>query len=107
MSENFTDGYIYVSYAHADNAVEDMRLQTREIQKIITSLNDELSVLKNSWEGDDKDAYEEKQNAWNQAVDNMGKWLETNAATLNHIRDLYARNESQQAQAWQEVRSGR
>jgi WXG100 family type VII secretion target len=106
MSDNLTDGYIYVSYAHVDNAVDDMRLQTREIEKIISSLNDELQALQQSWEGDDRQAYQEKQNAWNQAVANMSKWLGDNAQTLNHIRDLYTQNERSQTQGWQDVRIG-
>ncbi|WP_369199215.1 WXG100 family type VII secretion target [Streptomyces sp. PU-14G] len=106
MPDNLTDGYIYVSYAHVDNAVEDMRLQTREIEKIINSLNDELQALKNSWEGDDRQVYDEKQAAWNQAVTNMAKWLNDNAGTLNHIRDLYTHNERQQTQSWQDVKIG-
>lgn len=106
MSDNLTDGYIYVSYAHVDNAVDDMRLQTREIEKIINSLNDELQALKNSWEGDDRQVYDEKQAAWNQAVANMGKWLNDNASTLNHVRELYTHNERQQTQSWQDVKIG-
>ncbi|MGW2328206.1 WXG100 family type VII secretion target [Streptomyces sp. NPDC001700] len=106
MSDNLTDGYIYVSYAHVDNAVDDMRLQTREIEKIINSLNDELQALQQSWEGDDRQAYQEKQNAWNQAVANMSKWLGDNAQTLNYIRDLYTQNEKSQTQGWQDVKIG-
>ena len=106
MSENLTDGYIYVSYAHVDNAVDDMRLQTKEIAKIITSLNDELQQLQQSWEGEDRLAYDEKQQAWNQAVENMGQWLDDNAKTLNQIRDMYTQNEKNQTQGWQDVKVG-
>ncbi|CAM2963756.1 MULTISPECIES: WXG100 family type VII secretion target [Streptomyces] len=107
MSENMSDGYIFVSYSHVDNAVEEMRLATRQISKIIADLNDELQPLKNSWEGDDRRVYDRKQAAWNNAVHNMGQWLEDNAKTLDHIRELYTKNEQKQAQSWQEVRSGR
>ncbi|MDJ1134910.1 WXG100 family type VII secretion target [Streptomyces iconiensis] len=106
MPDNLTDGYIYVSYSHVDNAVDDMRLQTREIEKIINSLNDELQALKNSWEGEDRAVYDEKQAAWNQAVTNMATWLNSNASTLNDIRDLYSQNERQQTQSWQDVKIG-
>ncbi|MER8235782.1 WXG100 family type VII secretion target [Streptomyces sp. NPDC094049] len=107
MSENFTDGRIYVSYAHVDNAVDDMRLQTTEIQKIISSLNDELQALKNSWEGEDREVYDEKQAAWNNAVAKMASWLQANAATLDQVRALYTSNERQQTQGWQDLRVGR
>lgn len=106
MSENLTDGYIYVSYAHVDNAVDDMRLQTKEIAKIISSLNDELQQLQQSWEGDDRQAYDDKQKAWNQAVENMGKWLDDNASTLDEIRNMYTQNEKNQTQGWQDVKIG-
>ncbi|WP_063737398.1 WXG100 family type VII secretion target [Streptomyces sp. RTd22] len=106
MPDNLTDGYIYVSYAHVDNAVDDMRLQTQEIAKIINSLNEELQALKNTWEGDDRQAYDEKQAAWNQAVENMSKWLGDNAKTLDHIRNLYTQNEQSQTQSWQDVKIG-
>ena len=107
MADNMSDGYIYVDYANVDNAVDEMRLQTREIEKIISSLNDELQPLQKSWEGDDREAYSEKQAAWNQAVANMRKWLGDNAQTLNHIRDLYTHNERSQTQSWQGVKIGR
>ena len=106
MPDNLTDGFIYVSYAHVDNAVDDMRLQTREIAKIINSLNQELQALKHTWEGDDRQAYDEKQAAWNQAVTNMAKWLDGNAQTLDEIRKLYTQNEKSQTQSWQGVRIG-
>lgn len=106
MPDNLTDGFIYVSYAHVDNAVDDMRLQTQEIAKIINSLNQELQALKNTWEGDDRQAYDEKQAAWNQAVENMAKWLDGNAQTLDEIRKLYTQNEQSQTQSWQGVRIG-
>ncbi|WP_413801205.1 WXG100 family type VII secretion target [Streptomyces iranensis] len=107
MPNNLTDGFIYVSYAHAENAVEDMRLQTREIEKIINSLNEELQSLQQSWEGEDRQAYNEKQQAWNQAVTNMGTWLENNGKTLDEISNLYRQSEKNQTQGWEGVKIGR
>jgi WXG100 family type VII secretion target len=107
MPDNLTDGFIYVSYAHAENAVEDMRLQTREIEKIITSLNEELQALQQSWDGEDRKAYDDKQQAWNQAVTNMGNWLESNGKTLDEISNLYRQSERNQTQGWEGVKIGR
>ncbi|MEV0850169.1 WXG100 family type VII secretion target [Streptomyces sp. NPDC049954] len=107
MSDDFSDGFIYVNYAHADNAAEDMRLQTQAIARTLSNLEMELQELKQSWEGDDREAYDGKQRAWDHAVQKMGDLLTSHAGLLNEIKNAYQNNERNLTQGWDGVRIGR
>lgn len=104
---NFADGYIYVDYASMNNAAEDMVQQTRAISQILTDLDSELASLKDSWEGDDRDVYSEKQAKWNEAVDKMGLLLKGHSELLLNVSDNYQQTERSLTQFWDGVRIGR
>ncbi|MGW1718131.1 WXG100 family type VII secretion target [Streptomyces sp. NPDC002156] len=104
---NFTDGYIYVDYANMNNAAEDMVQQTRAISQILTDLDSELTALKESWEGDDRSVYDEKQASWNAAVAKMGQLLQSHSDLLLNVSDNYQQTERSLTQFWDGVRIGR
>ena len=68
MSEDFTDGYIYVDYSHMDNAADDLVSQTKAIAQTISNMEMELAELKKQWVGDDAQTYDKKQQAWDTAI---------------------------------------
>lgn len=102
---DFSDGVIYVSYSHANNAAEDLRQQTKAIQTTLQNLDMELQELKTSWEGDDRQEYDNKQQVWNNAVGKMNDLLTQNSDLLNEIVESYQNNEKRLSQGWSEVRS--
>ncbi|WP_320774401.1 WXG100 family type VII secretion target [Streptomyces sp. CRN 30] len=104
---DFTDGQIYVDYRHMTNAADDMIQQTRAIASILTNLDAELQALKQSWEGDDREVYSEKQAAWNNAVEAMKNLLENHSRLLTDVSDNYQYSEKSLTQLWSEVRVGR
>ncbi|MDX3850298.1 WXG100 family type VII secretion target [Streptomyces sp. AK02-01A] len=104
---DFTDGQIYVDYSHMQNAADDMVQQTKAIASIIVNLDAELQELKNTWEGDDRAVYSEKQAAWNQAVDAMKALLASHSALLTEVSDVYQHSEKSLTQLWEGVRVGR
>ena len=55
MTDNFSDGYIYVDYSHMNNAADDMVQQTKAIATTLSNLEMELGELRNTWIGDDRD----------------------------------------------------
>ncbi|WP_371660033.1 WXG100 family type VII secretion target [Streptomyces sp. NBC_00280] len=103
---DFTDGLIYVDYSHMNNAADDMVQQTKAIDSILTNLDAELQQLKETWEGDDKNVYGEKQTAWNNAVSEMERILGENSALLNEVSDSYQYSEKSLTQLWESVRIG-
>ncbi|MFJ7078533.1 WXG100 family type VII secretion target [Streptomyces sp. NPDC098781] len=103
---NYSDGYIYVDYAHMNNAADDMVHQTDAIAKILSQLEMELNELRNSWIGDDRDEYELKQTAWNNAVEKMKELLLSNATLLTDVSGNYRHTQNSLTDMWSSVRIG-
>ncbi|MFB8775234.1 WXG100 family type VII secretion target [Streptomyces broussonetiae] len=104
---DFTDGQIYVDYRHMSNAADDMVQQTRAIASILVNLDAELQELKATWEGEDRDVYNTKQAAWNNAVEAMKTLLENHSRLLTDVSGNYQYSERSLTQLWSEVRVGR
>ncbi|MFJ4895957.1 WXG100 family type VII secretion target [Streptomyces sp. NPDC088788] len=102
----FMDGEINVDFSRTDNAAEDLQLQTQQIKKWLTELDQELQHLKQSWVGDDKDVYTQKQDAWNRAADQMGNLLTKYSGTLSEVSDAFRRNQANAAQGLSSLRIG-
>jgi WXG100 family type VII secretion target len=107
MSDNLTDGHIYVAYSHVLNAADDMVSQTRAIATTLANLEAELNELKNTWYGADADVYRQKQAEWDQALRKMERLLTSNAGLLTDISGNYKYSENSLAQMWDEVTVGR
>jgi ESAT-6 family protein len=106
MSEDFTDGYIYVDYSHMSNAADDLVSQTKAIATTISNMEMELAELKKSWVGDDADTYNKKQQAWDNAIKAMENMLTQHSQLLDEISGSYKYNENNLSQMWSEVRIG-
>lgn len=104
---DFTDGYIYVDYSHMSNAADDMITQTKAIATTLENLEMELNELKNTWIGDDKDAYTQKQQAWDNAVKGMEDLLTKHSALLTSVSENYQYSEQSLTQMWDSVKIGR
>ncbi|WP_399895606.1 WXG100 family type VII secretion target [Streptomyces sp. BBFR51] len=101
---SFTDGEIYVSYDHMQNAADDMVHQTKAIKQTIVDLDAELQALKATWSGADKDMYEHKQQEWVRAVDAMTALLHDHAGLLTQVSENYKYTERSLDQMWSEVK---
>src|SRR5690242_14421607 len=106
MSEDFTDGFIFVDYAHVDNVAEDLRQQTTAIEKTISSMEMELAELKKTWIGNDAQIYDDKQRTWDSAINAMKQMLNDHSRLLEDISASYKHNENNLSQMWSEVRIG-
>ncbi|NBM15787.1 WXG100 family type VII secretion target [Streptomyces sp. GC420] len=104
---DFSDGYIYVDYSHMSNAADDMVQQTKAMASIIANLEAELQELKNTWQGDDKAVYDQKQAAWNGAVETMKDLLTSHSKLLTDVSENYQYSEKSLTQLWEGVRVGR
>ncbi|MFF4761245.1 WXG100 family type VII secretion target [Streptomyces sp. NPDC001276] len=101
---SFTDGEIFVSYDHMENAADDMIHQTKAIHQTLVDLNMELGSLMEKWNGQDKDMYQSKQTDWNNAVDAMNKLLVKNANLLTEVSGNYQYTERSLNQMWSDVK---
>ncbi|MFJ9590985.1 WXG100 family type VII secretion target [Streptomyces acidicola] len=104
---DFTDGYIYVDYSQMSNAADDMINQTKAIATTLSNLEMELNALKNTWIGDDKDVYMEKQATWDGAVKGMEELLTKHSALLTSVSENYQYSEKSLTQMWDSVKIGR
>ncbi|MER5936921.1 WXG100 family type VII secretion target [Streptomyces sp. NPDC001928] len=105
-ANDFSDGHIFVDFASTANAVQELDMQTNQINNWLQQLDQELQVLKESWIGDDREVYDEKQTSWNRAVDRMREILKNNAHVLEDVREAYNQNQKNSALRWQETRGG-
>jgi WXG100 family type VII secretion target len=106
MSEDFSDGYIYVDYSHMNNAADDLVSQTKAIAQTISNMEMELAELKKTWIGDDAATYDKKQQAWDAAIKSMEDMLTQHSQLLDEISGSYKYNENNLSQMWSEVRIG-
>jgi WXG100 family type VII secretion target len=106
MSEDFTDGNIYVDYSHMNNAADDLVSQTKAIAQTISNMEMELAELKKTWIGEDAQTYDKKQQAWDNAVKAMEDMLTGHSQLLDEISGSYKYHENNLSQMWSEVRIG-
>ncbi|MFC9624055.1 WXG100 family type VII secretion target [Streptomyces sp. NPDC056930] len=104
MSSPFEDGVIHVDYNHMQNAADDLIQQTKAIDQTLTNLDAELQALMTHWEGDDSSEYKVCQQAWNQAVADMERMLNSHAVLLTDVSDNYKYTERSLAQMWADVK---
>ncbi|MCX2923773.1 WXG100 family type VII secretion target [Streptomyces sp. NEAU-W12] len=103
---DFSDGYIYVDYNHAEGAADDMVSQSKAIMSILANLEMELAELRNSWIGDDREVYSEVQAKWDNAVENIKNLLANHSHLLTDISSNYRYTEQNLSQRWSEIRIG-
>lgn len=103
---DFSDGYIYVDYNHAEGAADDMVGQSQAIMSILANLEMELAELRNSWIGDDRDVYSEVQAKWDNAVQNIKTLLANHSGLLTEISGNYRYTERNLSQRWGDIRIG-
>ncbi|MFI2508634.1 WXG100 family type VII secretion target [Streptomyces sp. NPDC018972] len=103
---DFSDGYIYVDYNHAEGAADDMVGQSQAIMSILANLEMELAELRNSWIGEDRDVYSEVQKKWDNAVENIKNLLANHSGLLTEISTNYRYTEQNLSQRWGDIRIG-
>lgn len=103
---DMSDGFIYVDYNHADNASEDMISQSGAIMSIIENMEMELTELKNTWVGDDREVYSSVQAKWNGAIENIKMLLANHSSLLTDISGNYRHTENNLAQRWGDIKIG-
>lgn len=88
------DGAMKVDYATIHQASEDCKKTGGEIEALFDQLKSDLAPLTDSWTGDAQDAWTQRQNEWNQSLDDMKSLLARIATALPQIADGYQSTDS-------------
>ncbi|HTK65233.1 MAG TPA: WXG100 family type VII secretion target [Pseudonocardia sp.] len=89
-----SDGAIKVSYQIIDQAGEDCKNAGNQIEQLFDQLQSQLQPLISTWEGDAMDAWHQRQNEWNRALDEMKSLLARIATALPQISEAYQQTDS-------------
>jgi early secretory antigenic target protein ESAT-6 len=84
MSDNMK-----IDYAAIHGASDDCKKAGGQLQSLFDDLTSKLRPLTDTWEGEAKDAYHQRQVEWNQKHDAMNQVLAQIAAVLPQIADSY------------------
>lgn len=99
----FGDGQVFVDFSKNANVVEDLQLQTQAIIKWLAQLDGELQELMSSWEGEDQDAYRQRQTEWNNTVTAMSQMLQNSGGLLENVSQAFRDNQNKSTQSWQDL----
>ena len=87
-------GGMKVDYATIHQAADDCTKTGGELDALFEQLKSQLAPLTDSWSGPAMEAWEQKQMAWNQALDEMKQLLAQIATALPQIADGYQETDS-------------
>ncbi|WP_017572555.1 WXG100 family type VII secretion target [Nocardiopsis halotolerans] len=90
-----------VSYAHVDEATQNLVAQTKAVQNQIESLDAEMAQIKPQLAGAMAEEYDRKVASWRANVVDMQTLLGKAQDALNQIRDDYAGTDAREAMNWQ------
>jgi len=85
--------YINVHYPSVEGCADKLRATTSGINDMLNNLESELALLKESWIGEAKTAYEGAKNRWDQQVIDMGADLRKAEITLTDMAGNIARTD--------------
>ncbi|GAA2397336.1 hypothetical protein GCM10010420_24020 [Streptomyces glaucosporus] len=80
---------IKVTYAFVENAANDIRNVAKELDTQLTDLERRVNAVVQTWEGETKQVYENKQQHWNRNVKGLNDTLEAIARALDGATDGY------------------
>ncbi|MDQ0377513.1 WXG100 family type VII secretion target [Amycolatopsis thermophila] len=82
-------GPMKVDYATIHQAAQDCQKTGGELENLFEKLKSDIAPLTDSWSGDAKDAWHDRQVEWNQALEDMKGLLARIATALPQIADGY------------------
>lgn len=98
-----TDGVIHVNYTGVTDVSEALAAATGAIKELLTELESSLANLRNTWDGQTRDQYDQKKAAWDGACDDMSEVLKTGVNTLDDMAHNYSHTDMSLAFQWSEL----
>jgi len=87
-------GPMKVDYATIHQAAEDCNKTGGELENLFEKLKSDIAPLTDSWSGDAMDAWHQRQDEWNKALEDMKALLARIATALPQIADGYQSTDS-------------
>lgn len=89
---------IKVDYAELENATQQMRQISREIDQKLDTLRQMLQKIQ--WEGSDRQAYQQHQATWDAAVRDINQILNDIGNAVGVAKENYASTEMSNSKLW-------
>lgn len=80
---------------------DEIREKSRQIKADLDELDQKTTKLRQSWDGDAKEAYNVAQNAWNKKIGEMEQLLGSIGTKVNEVAADYNRTDQKGAQRFQ------
>lgn len=93
-------GQILVNFQTISQASQDVRTTANNIRRQLDELESGVKKIAATWEGSAQEAYQAKQNEWDQRASSMQQTLEAIAKALDSAAQNYQATESKNAQIW-------
>jgi len=89
---------IKVEYAELENATQQMRQISQEIDQKLDTLRQKLQKIQ--WEGADKEAYQQHQAAWDAAIRDINHILGEIGNAVGIAKENYVATEMNNSRLW-------
>jgi WXG100 family type VII secretion target len=80
--------------------VDRLTAGVAEIQRVLDTLEHEVSTLRGGWSGEASDAYERAQRAWTAQLHELHVYLAQHRDSAAHAQDVFATAKKRNEQIW-------
>jgi early secretory antigenic target protein ESAT-6 len=89
-----SDGAIKVTYGSIEQAGDACKSAGGQIESLFENLKSQIAPLTESWQGDAQQAWHQRQDEWNKALEDMNALLMRIATALPQISEAYQQTDS-------------
>ena len=97
---DFGQGSVMVTFATIAEATQNTQRTYQSLEQKLNDLHSFLQPMVASWTGSAAEQYQQKQQQWTQAQNDLGNVLQTIGRVLDETEQAYRTTESQNASNW-------
>ena len=97
---NFGTGSVMVTFATIAEAAQNTQRTYQSLEQKLNDLHSFLQPMVSTWSGAAAEQYQQKQQAWTQAQNDLGNVLQAIGRVLDETEQAYRTTESSNAQSW-------
>ncbi|HEU5355052.1 MAG TPA: WXG100 family type VII secretion target [Actinocrinis sp.] len=97
---DFGQGSVMVTFATIAEAAQNTQRTYQSLEQKLNDLHSFLQPMVASWTGSAAEQYQQKQQQWTQAQNDLGNVLQTIGRVLDETEQAYRTTESQNASNW-------
>jgi WXG100 family type VII secretion target len=96
----YGSGGVTVTFATIAEAAQNTQRTYQNLEQKLNDLHSYLQPMVATWSGTAAEQYQQKQQAWIQAQNDLGNVLQTIGRVLDETEQAYRQTESSNAQSW-------